>query len=231
MYYTIISKTPLINKNLSRDEKMFRTLVVGSICYVITHAILFSPKFSNQMIEKYRNYIYYVWGADLSIAFVMTKFMGSDVIPIDMNINSYDESDTEHNNQNSDNQRFQLETNGEKLTRNEIMERFYRQKAQNNINHENQDKSPFIKTKKEPTPNQQNSQNSQNLQNLPQVKQEEKIENPKEENKQVQKEEINKQIDISTEEKVSEVNISDTEIKTYKGKNNQISKQNISLSA
>ncbi len=223
MYYTIISKTPLINKNLSRDERMFRTLVIGSICYVITHAILFSPKFSNQMIEKYRNYIYYVWGADLSIAFVMTKFMGSDVIPIDMNINSYDESDTEHNNQNSDNQRFQLETNGEKLTREEIMERFYKQKAQNNINHENQDKSPFIKTKKE-------TQNLENLQNLQQVKQEEKIENPKEEIKQVQKEEI-KQIDVSTEEKVSEVNISDTEIKTYKGKNFQLQNQNISLSA
>ncbi len=223
MYYTIISKTPLINKNLSRDERMFRTLVIGSICYVITHAILFSPKFSNQMIEKYRNYIYYVWGADLSIAFVMTKFMGNDAIPIDMNINSYDESDTEHNNQNSDNQRFQLETNGEKLTREEIMERFYKQKAQNNINHENQDKSPFIKTKKE-------TQNLENLQNLQQVKQEEKIENPKEEIKQVQKEEI-KQIDVSTEEKVSEVNISDTEIKTYKGKNFQLQNQNISLSA
>ena len=224
MYYTIISKTPLINKNLSRDEKMFRTLVVGSICYVITHAILFSPKFSNQLTEKYRNYIYYIWGADLSISFVMTKFMGNDIIPNDLNINSYDESDTEHNNQNSDNQRFQLETNGDKLTREEIMERFYKQKAENNINinHENQDKSPFIKTKKEST------------QNLPQVKQEEKEEKKmdlsSEEIKQINKQ-INKQIDVSTEEKVSEINISDTEIKTYKGKINQISKQNISLSA
>lgn len=230
MYYTIISKTPLINKNLSRDEKMFRTLVVGSICYVITHAILFSPKFSNQVIEKYRNYIYYVWGADLSIAFVMTKFMGNDAIPIDMNINSYAEDDSEtHNEQNLeqtlDNQKFQLETNGEKLTREEILEKFYKKKE---IPLQ-ETKSPFIKTKKE-------------LKELKELKEpeEEKLEAKvinKENNSDKSKQNLNqninqsKEIHVSTEEKISEPNISDTEIKTYKGKINQNINQNISLSA
>lgn len=224
MYYTIISKTPLINKNLTRDEKMFRTLVVGSICYVLTHAILFSPKFSNQLIEKYRNYIYYVWGADLSIAFTITKFMGSDTIPIDVNINSYVESDTEDNNMNSDNQKFQLETNGDKLTRDEIMERFYKQKLQQ-VQQVTQEKSPFIKKKEV----KENNEIKKEQKELP-VKMEQ-VEKSKEEIKK----ESEKQIAISTEEKISEVNVSDTEIKTYKGKinqlNNQNINQNISLSA
>lgn len=229
MYYTIISKTPLINKNLSRDERMFRTLVVGSICYVITHAVLFSPKFSNQMIEKYRNYIYYIWGVDLSIAFVMTKFMGNDIIPIDMNINSYAESDTEDNNMNSDNQKFQLETNGDKLTRDEILERFYKQKAHENIQVE---KSPFIKSKKDNN-NKENKEDNKEIKLSNEIKVENKTINKIEEKME------NKQIILTTEEKKSksipepttELSISDTEIKTYKGKINQNINQNISLSA
>jgi hypothetical protein len=233
MYYTIISKTPLINKNLSNDDKMLRTLIVGSICYVITHAILFSPKFSNQLIEKYRNYIYYVWGVDLSMAFVMIKFFGKNNEIIDLNINSYIESEQNNDNEESeDNGNFQLQTNGDKLTREEIMERFYKE---NNLNKEIVgSKSPFIKSKeikeqKETKDIKEKKTENKSEENNQQYEQP-KINQINQVNQPIQHLNKTNEIHVSTEEeKISQDSISDTEIKTYKGKNNL--NINVSLSA
>lgn len=75
MFYLIVSKLPIISN--IQSGKLFRIFVIGTICYIILHAFLYSGYGSNsELISKYRTYFYYVWGVDLILAGIITKFFG-----------------------------------------------------------------------------------------------------------------------------------------------------------
>jgi hypothetical protein len=74
MFYYIVSNLPFI-KSIDDDSKFFKILVIGSICYVVLHAILFSNIGENiELIKKYRKYLYYLWGADTVLSYVYVRF-------------------------------------------------------------------------------------------------------------------------------------------------------------
>lgn len=76
MFYLISSKLPLISTEKNTSTKLFRSFIVGSICYIVLHGYLFSQKFKDSaLVQKYKKYIYYLWGADLLMTSIIIKFL------------------------------------------------------------------------------------------------------------------------------------------------------------
>src|SRR5437660_388532 len=72
MFYYLVSKLPIINS--ISDGKFFKIFLIGTICYINLHAYLFSKSASgSEFISKYRKYLYYIWGLDLTITGIMIK--------------------------------------------------------------------------------------------------------------------------------------------------------------
>lgn len=75
MFYLIVSRLPIISS--SYGNRLFRTFIIGTICYILLHAFLFSKYNSeSEIINKYRSYIYYIWGVDLIVTGIITKLFG-----------------------------------------------------------------------------------------------------------------------------------------------------------
>lgn len=76
MFYYIVSKLPFINNT---DGRLWRTFVLGTMCYLIMHAFIFSKYTENmELLQKYRNYLYYLWGTDLLITGILIKLFNDD---------------------------------------------------------------------------------------------------------------------------------------------------------
>jgi hypothetical protein len=70
MFYYLISKLPIFHGN----NRRFKIFVLGTIFYIIAHAYLHSKlNESNIFISKYRNYLYYLFGIDCVLTFVVSK--------------------------------------------------------------------------------------------------------------------------------------------------------------
>lgn len=123
MFYFIVSKLPIIS-NITDQSKLYKIMIVGSICYVILHAILYSNIGENiELIRKYRKYMYYLWGLDTVLTAGYLKFFNKNISAI----REIDESEEESKNEST-----------HKLTREEVLEKLQEQDKQ-------ESSSPFIK--------------------------------------------------------------------------------------
>jgi|688.fasta_scaffold68406_4 type IV secretory pathway VirB10-like protein len=76
MFFTIISKVPII-ANDNSSSKMFKIFVIGAILYILLHYYLFIGD-RGEIINKYKNYIYYVMGIDFAIAYALSVMSSSN---------------------------------------------------------------------------------------------------------------------------------------------------------
>lgn len=72
MVYTLISKLPFMENDKS-DRKILKIFVIGSVLYVLLHYYLYMNGGSSSMIDKVKQYLYYVMGADFCIAYFLSS--------------------------------------------------------------------------------------------------------------------------------------------------------------
>ena len=77
MFFYITHNSPFWNK-LEKSKRSVRVFICGFICYVLLHAFLFS-KFAEtkENLKLYRNYVYYIFAADLFLMGIVYKLQGS----------------------------------------------------------------------------------------------------------------------------------------------------------
>lgn len=75
MFYTLASRIPLISTN--KSKKFLLIFVVGSIAYILLHYYLYSGE-RFELLDKLKNYLYYVMALDLGVAYFLSKFSSSD---------------------------------------------------------------------------------------------------------------------------------------------------------
>jgi hypothetical protein len=118
MFYILVSRVPFVYNIGNKGEKLFRTFLIGSVCYIILHGLLYSKRFSNnQFVEKYKKYLLYLVGADLSLASSIIYFLDKKVEDQE---NSYIEDVSDNDDNNT------IEENNDKMTREQILQNFYR---------------------------------------------------------------------------------------------------------
>jgi heme/copper-type cytochrome/quinol oxidase subunit 4 len=65
MFYFIVNK---LLSSITDESKTIKVIIIASICYIILHAYLFSHmNENNEMIQKFKNYIYYMFLIDASL--------------------------------------------------------------------------------------------------------------------------------------------------------------------
>lgn len=137
MFYILVSRIPFVYNINNKKDKLFRTFLVGSICYIIVHGLLYSKKFTgNVFIEKYRNYLLYLAGIDFTVTSGMVYLLDKKNLE-DNNDNAYLEVE------GSEEDNSTIESNNhQKMTREQILQNFYRgQMMQQQVQQLN---SPFI---------------------------------------------------------------------------------------
>lgn len=73
MLYTIVSRIPVfVNDKSSR--KYAKIFMIGAICYIIIHYLLFSFC-KGELANKLKNYIYYIIIVDAGIAYLLDKVL------------------------------------------------------------------------------------------------------------------------------------------------------------
>lgn len=141
MFYYIVSNLPFI-KSIDDDSKFFKILVIGSICYVVLHAILFSNIGENiELIKNYRKYLYYLWGADTVLSYVYVRFFAPPP-PVNVTLPPHmlkpamymDDNDHDNDDNESDSSSSE-EIEVKNLTREQIVEQL----------RERDEVSPFVK--------------------------------------------------------------------------------------
>lgn len=143
MFYILVSRIPFIYNINDKKDKLFKTYLIGSICYIMLHGFLHSRKFSgNSFVEKYRMYLLHLAGID----FVITSgivFMLDNKLSSKTDVNSYIE-----NAEDDDDEDTGSIENGGKMTREEILNNYYKNqmiaKQQAMAAAMQQNKSPFI---------------------------------------------------------------------------------------
>ncbi len=135
MFYLISSKLPLISTERNSSTKLFRSFIVGSICYIILHGYLFSQKFKdNNLVQKYKKYIYYLLGADLLMTSIIIKFLtkSQPEMPKQIRMEENDDNDSEMPNippqriQENNIPQYAGKMTHPQLSRQQIMEEFYK---------------------------------------------------------------------------------------------------------
>lgn len=75
MFYFVVSRIPIISN--IEEGKFFRIFIIGTICYIILHAFLYSNyNTGSEFIQNNRSYLYYLWGADLALTGILIKLFG-----------------------------------------------------------------------------------------------------------------------------------------------------------
>ena len=139
MFYILVSRVPFIYNVTDKKSKVFRTFLVGSICYIIVHGLLYSKKFvGNSFVDKYKQYLMYLAGIDLSLTLGIIYFLDNKS---KMEENLFIEDGGEEE-QDDSNEEDTIADN--KMTREEILAQYY-QAQQNQQNQQNPKDSPFIK--------------------------------------------------------------------------------------
>ena len=146
MFYILVSRIPFVYNINDKNEKFFRTFLLGSICYIIMHGLLYSKRFSNNMfIQQYKKYLLHLASADI-------LFASSIIYFLDKKDKNNDNNDIEHQNE-SDNENSYVENISEnkaiddKMTREQIMQNFYNNPImaqQQALLAQSQNGSPFI---------------------------------------------------------------------------------------
>jgi hypothetical protein len=199
MFYILVSRVPFIYNVPDKKDKMFRIFLIGSICYIILHGLLYSKKFlENSFIQKYKSYLLYLAGID----FVLTSGI---VVVLDkkQSENSYIENAEEDENS------IESESiENQKMTREQILQNYYnaqllQQQLQQKAN------SPFItKTDAEEL---KKEQVVQELEPIKEVSKDDSVESSKSSKKSTEKK--------CTADKLIEL-IADTDLPLYDPENN-----------
>ncbi|ARF09183.1 hypothetical protein Catovirus_2_132 [Catovirus CTV1] len=146
MFYFIVSRIPIISS--VEEGKFMRIFIIGTICYLILHAFLYSAyNDGSELIQNYRSYLYYLWGIDLALTGILIKFFGSRGEEIE-----YDDSETDNDNQVTNN------VPDNKMSQEEIKKKLEEIKKYENELAMNEPPYPFIK--KEKNINQQENTNN-----------------------------------------------------------------------
>ena len=199
MFYILVSRVPFIYNVPDKKDKMFRIFLIGSICYIILHGLLYSKKFlENSFIQKYKSYLLYLAGID----FVLTSGI---VVVLDkkQSENSYIENAEEDENS------IESESiENQKMTREQILQNYYnaqllQQQLQQKAN------SPFItKTDAEEL---KKEQVVQELEPIKEVSKDDSVESSKSSKKSTENKD--------TADKLIEL-IADTDLPLYDPENN-----------
>jgi hypothetical protein len=230
MFYILVSRVPFVYNIGNKKEKLFRTFLIGSVCYIILHGLLYSKKYSNnEFVDKYKKYLLYLVGADFSLALGIIYFLDKK---IDDDGNSYIEDVSDDNDDDT------IAENQEKMTREQILQNFYKnqmlaQQAQNQQN------SPFINKSGAEELKKKVIEQKDTIPHQNEVKEKELTENNKDEKsisskKSVEKKSQTEELNLSNaddlESKLSDKNkslekllevISDTDIPLYKANESQ----------
>ena len=76
MFYILVSRIPFVYNIDDKNEKFFRTFLLGSICYIIIHGLLYSKRFSNNnFIQQYKKYLLHLASADILFASGIIYFL------------------------------------------------------------------------------------------------------------------------------------------------------------
>lgn len=67
MFYTLASRMPIVGKSF------LRIFMFGSILYILLHYYLFSNQ-RHDIVEKLKDYLYYIMSIDLIIAYFLNRF-------------------------------------------------------------------------------------------------------------------------------------------------------------
>lgn len=132
MFFYLISKLIVTNGN------KLKIFVMGIIFYILAHAYLFSKySDSNNLIAKYRNYLYYLFGVDCALTFLFAA-KKTDSIEDDCEDESYNRSDKkkqiENNNKKNNNEENEEDENDANDEIDENVDPRYNQININNIN-------------------------------------------------------------------------------------------------
>jgi hypothetical protein len=153
MFYILVSRVPFIYNVTDKKSKVFRTFLVGSICYIIVHGLLYSKKFAgNAFIEKYKQYLLYLAGVDLSLTLGIIYFLDNKS---KMDENLFIENGEQEDGEDESNDEDTIADN--KMTREEILAQYY-QAQQKQL--EKPKESPFIKKTDDVKPKKQESETS-----------------------------------------------------------------------
>ncbi len=76
MFYTLISRIPYIYNIKDNNDKLFKIFLLGSICYVLLHALLYCKKYSEiSLINNNKKLLFYLAGIDYSITLSLVFFI------------------------------------------------------------------------------------------------------------------------------------------------------------
>lgn len=144
MFYYIVSKLPAI-VSVNDDSRVYKIFIIGSICYVILHAYLFSNIGENiELVKKYRNYIYYLWVLDLAFTGFTSNLFGASEENDDNS--EHNDNEEKKNVQYNDKESVNKESYNkiQKLSREEMLKQLAMSRRLPPIKEESQG-SPFIK--------------------------------------------------------------------------------------
>lgn len=81
MFYYIIHNLPIWT-DLPNGKRNVRTFLLGTVCYILLHALLFSKIGEEKhYIKLFRNYIYYLWAADaIAMAVIYKQFYKKSIL-------------------------------------------------------------------------------------------------------------------------------------------------------
>jgi hypothetical protein len=136
MFYILVSRIPFIYNVPDKKDKMFRIFLIGSICYIILHGLLYSRRFlENNFIQKYKLYLLYLAGIDFVLTGGIVAFLDKKTLEVEPD-NEYIENDDSNDNSKDENK--------DKMTRQQILQNYYNQQLLQQQAQEKA-KSPFIK--------------------------------------------------------------------------------------
>ena len=146
MFYFIVNKMLSI---INDDSKTMKVIIIGSMCYIILHAFLFSKYNENsELIQKFRDYIYYLFMAD---AVLTSGYVWMFEKP--KQIEDSDELDSDNSNAENDKESSEIKknavTNRTSISnvRDKLLELKAQQAAKNQQEQEkqtSQTSSPFV---------------------------------------------------------------------------------------
>lgn len=141
MFYLIASKFPIIARDTSK-YKFLKILVIGSLCYIVVHAFLFSKQSDQfELIKQYRSYLYYLIGLDLLATYLMNRPQNNEQIK--------DNEENEDNENNEDNEENDYERS--MRLQNATLQKQLQLQIQQE--HERREKELFVKKNKESSDN------------------------------------------------------------------------------
>ena len=126
MFYILVSRIPFIYNINDKKDKLFKTFLIGSICYIILHGFIYSRRFSgNNLIEKYRKYLMHLAGIDFVLTSGIVFLLDNKITKTEQNSYIENAEDNNEDNNEDNEENVSIENRG-KMTREEILNNYYK---------------------------------------------------------------------------------------------------------